>query len=115
MKHGLRWGVGLCGAVLVAACLPLVPSAGQAEAEPPALRVLATYAVPGKGSAVTDVRWSGDGSVMVVRRDGGVRELKLGENGKLTLGRQPIPDPRGARGIDGLTALAVSPRYRPRR
>lgn len=108
MKHGFRWGVGLCGAVLVAACLPLVPAAGRAQSERPALRLLATYTVPGKDSAVTDVRWSGDGSVMVVRREGGVRELELGEG--ITLGRQPIPDPqKGGRG--GLKSLGVSPQY----
>ena len=67
----LRW---LAAAALAAACLP------AAAADPPAiprLRVLSTFEVAGEPSTVMDVRWAGDRSVYLARRDDGVDEVRL--------------------------------------
>jgi hypothetical protein len=88
-----RW-LGL--AVLIGACLALMQSAwagasaSASDRTVPALRVLATYAVAGEPSAITDVRWAGDDSVYLERYYDGVDEVKL-ETG-LPRVRQLVPN-----------------------
>jgi hypothetical protein len=61
----------------------------RAEAAPPSLRLVAHYAVSGKPSAPTDVRWAGDDSVYLVRYEDGVAEVSLAPG--LPLVRKLVP------------------------
>jgi len=66
--------------VAVAAVFAVSLPGAASALDPPvisALRVLATYEVAGEPSTVMDVRWAGDLSVYLARRDDGVDEVRL--------------------------------------
>ncbi len=89
-RPGERW---LLIALLAAGLSSFeVRPAGAAEAEPPSLRVLASYPVAGEPSGPVDIRWAGDSTVYLARYLDGVAETALGE--KIAEGRRPVPSPR---------------------